>query len=139
MIEGVARLIAELDGLTYAESGEGNVFLDQMPATPDDAVAVYTAIGPEADSKLPYDPVDFQVIVRCQADHSDWARDTERAIYSKLHGKRNFTLPDGTYAVFILAQNASPFPLGPDENARLRYVIDYRSEVLNPTDERQAL
>lgn len=136
MIEGIARLIADIDGLTYAEAGEGNVFLDQMPATPDDAVAVYTATGPESDSKLPYDSVDFQVIVRCAADHWDWAHATERAIYSKLHGKRNVTLPDGTYAVFILAQNASPFPLGPDENGRLRYSIDYRSEVLNPTEER---
>lgn len=136
MIEGVARLIADLDGLTYAEAAEGNVFLDHMPSSPDDAVAVYSATGPEADSKLPYDPAEFQVIVRCAADNWDWAHATERAIYSKLHGKRNVTLPDGTYAVFILAQNSSPFPLGPDENGRLRWSIDYRAEIMNVTEER---
>lgn len=136
MIEGIARFIAELDGLTYAEAAEGNVFLDHIPQAPDNAVGVYTATGPEADSKLPYDPVDFQVIIRCAGASWDWAHKTERAIYSKLHGKRNLTLPDGTYVVFILAQNASPFPLGPDENGRLRYSVDYRSEIINVTEER---
>ncbi len=135
MIDGIAALIGTVAGLVYSDGAEANVFVDYMPASPDRAVAVYTQLGPEADSRLPYDPVEFQVIVRSEQDGA-WAREMSAAVYSFLHGKRNLTLPDGTYAVFILATNASPFPLGADESGRQRLTTDYRSEVLNYTSER---
>ena len=125
-----------VSGLAYSESDDsGNVFLDRLPSVPDRAVAVYSTPGPEADSKLPYDPVEFSVTVRGDSD-GRWVRATWAAIYSALHGLRNASLPGGTYAVYILASQSSPFPLGDDENGRPQYGCDFRAEVLNVTGER---
>ena len=38
--------------------------------------------------------------------------------------------------VFILGQQSSPNRIGDDENGRPRYSIDFRSEILNQTEER---
>jgi hypothetical protein len=97
---------------------------------------VYTNGGEESDAKLPYDVVGIQIVVRGEPSTS-WAIDTWRAIYNELHGKRNATLPDGSYVVFIMGTGASPYPLGPDDNGRPQYSADYRAEFLNPTKERQ--
>lgn len=135
MYEAVARYLGDLDGLTYSEAAESNIFLNRMPTSPDNAVALYSQASTAPDSKLPYDPVEFQVVVRGGPD-GVWALATGRAIYARLHGKRNLVLPDGSYAVFILAQSSSPFSIGDDENGRPQFSWDYRAEQLNPTEER---
>lgn len=135
MHEGVAKLIGTIPGLTYDELGPSNVFLMRMPSGPDNAVAVYPQASSEPDSLLPYDPAEWQVVVRGEAD-GVWALATGRAIFDKLHGKRNFNLPDGTYVVSIIALTSSPFDLGDDDSGRVQYSWDYRGEWLNPTEER---
>lgn len=137
--EGVAeRLGSVIEGLAYSEAGEGNVFVDHMPTTPDRAVGVYVSPGPESDSKLPFDQVAFQVVVRCESGGSAWALATCGAIYSALHGLRNTTLPGGVLALWILATQSSPFRLGSDSNGRASYSTNYRAEISNPTLERPA-
>lgn len=137
--EGIAELLGSaVDALAYSEStDEGNVFIDFAPSTPDNCVTVYSAPGSEADSKLPYDPVAFQVVVRCEAG-SEWGLRRWEEIYSALHGKRNFTLPDGTVVVFIIGQQAQPFRLSPDTNGRPLLSANYRAETYNPTSQRGA-
>lgn len=134
MYDGIAMLLAQVPDLIYDDLG-GNIFLDRMPSTPDRAVALYPQPSTEPDSKLPYGPVEFQIVVRAEPGTA-WALDTWQAIYSKLHGLRNTTLPDGTYAVFVLATSGSPFSLGDDENGRVQLAGDYRGEKLNQTEER---
>jgi len=137
-VDSLAAYLGNLDGLVYsADTAEGNVFVDHMPSGPDRAVCVYSTPGPEADSKLPYDPAQFQIVVRGEADGS-WAAATWSAIYAYLHGKRNVTLPGGVYLVYCLAAQSSPFRLGADENGRARYSGNYRTEILNATAERSA-
>jgi hypothetical protein len=135
--DGIAQALDGVAGLTYKVGSGGDIFVDQIPSEPDRAVCIYAMPGPEADSKLPYDPANFQIAVRSEAG-GVWAAATWAAIYSKLHGMRNVTLPDGTYLVFCIATQASPFRLGTDENGRLTYTGNYRTEILNPTGERQA-
>lgn len=136
MHEGVARLLgAAIDGLVYSDAAETNVFLDRAPSSQDSAVIVYSQASTEADSKLPYDPAEFQIVVR-SADPA-WALAMWRKIRSRLHGKRNFTLPDGTYVVYVLATQSTPLPLGEDENGRAQFSGDYRAEIMTITEERQ--
>lgn len=131
--EGVAQYMgAVVDGLDYSEAAEGNVFIDHLPSEPDRCVAIYNTSGPEADSKLPYDPVRFQLLIRCEAG-SRWGLAIAEAIYSQLHGFRNGYLPDGTYAVFILGAQADPFRIGSDEQGRQQFTVNYRAEVLRET------
>lgn len=135
MHEGIAQLIGTVDGLVYSDAAESNVFVDRLPSTPDRAVCVYSQPAGEPDARLPYDPVEFQVIVRGEQD-GVWALATWRAIYSKLHGLRNRLLPDGTYAVFVLATSGSPVNTGDDSNGRPQFSGDYRGEILNHTEAR---
>lgn len=132
---GVAQWLDSITGLTYSETGVSNIFIDHIPDSPDQAVAVYSNAGPESDSKLPYDEIHFQIIVRSNSDEQ-WALDKWKAIYSRLHGARNIELPDGTLLIYALAMQSSPFPLGDDVNGRPQYSGDYRAEILNPTEAR---
>ena len=124
-----------IDRLAYSVGDGGNVFVDKMPSEPDRAVCVYATPGPEADSRLPYDPVTFQVVARSEAD-GVWAAAAWQEVYSALHALRNFALPGGTYLAFCLATQSSPFRLGADENGRPSYSGNFRAEIINPTAER---
>lgn len=136
LADDIAAVLGELPSLTYEPlAATGNVFVDQMPSKPDRAVCVYSTAGPEADSKLPYDPATFQIQVRSE-EGGTWAVDIWAAIYSKLHGLRYVTLPSGQFMAYCLATQSSPFRLGPDENGRPSYTGNYRTEVLNETTER---
>lgn len=135
--DGIAQLLDSVAGLDYKEASGGNVFVDQMPATPDRAVGVFTFPGSEPDSKLPYDPVRFRIEVRSEQGGA-WAAATWSAIYSLLQGYGSAELPDGTWVVSIIAQQGSPTVLGEDENGRPRYSSLFRGEVLNPTARREA-
>lgn len=130
-----AYLGASVSGLSYSTTADtGNVYLDHTPQEPDRVVGVFPSAGPEADSKLPYDPVEFQIIVRGDIG-GVWALDTWAAVYSALHGLRAVTM-SGVYVVFILATQASPFLLDDDENGRPQYSCNFRGEVLNVTAHR---
>jgi hypothetical protein len=96
-------------------------------------VTVFTYPGPEASSKLPYDPARFQVVTRGEAG-GVWATEMWQKIYKALHSLRYVTLPGGTYMVYCLAVHSSPFRLDDDMNGRPRYSSEYRTEVL--TEER---
>lgn len=122
-----------VEGLAYSAAAEGNVFVDYFPSTPDRCVTVYTRSGPEADSKLPYDPVAFQVVARSEAG-GVWATEMLERVYRTLHSLRYVTLPGGTYLVYCLGSHSSAFRLDDDMNARPRYSMDFRTEVL--TEER---
>jgi hypothetical protein len=129
---GLARHLGDVvDELTYAEDEGGNIFIDDLPESPDTAVAVLasTGIAYEPDSKLPYDPFYVQIVVR-STSNPDWALDVWEGVYSALHGLRNFTLPDGTYVVFAIASGGSPIRLGPDAAGRYRYSMNLRGETL---------
>lgn len=136
---GIAQYLGSMvDGLAYSDAAEGNVFVDSMPSKPDRAVTVYITGGQEADSLLPYDPVTFQIVTRCESG-TLWSLIMWASIYSLLHGKRYFILPDGTQVVYILGTHASPVRLGADENGRSQYSLDMRGEVVNATTERPSL
>ena len=134
--ESVAEYLGSaVDALAYSETDEGNVFIDHYPSTPDRVVALYSAAGPESDSKLPYDAVRLQVIVRCEFGGT-WGLRTWEDIYSALHGLRNVTLPDGTEVIFLLAEQSTPFRLSPDAEGRVMLSAHFRGETLNVTQHR---
>lgn len=135
-VEGIARLLAtEIALLSYSESEGGNIFVDYLPASPMEAVALFSQASLEPDSKLAYDNIDFQVIVRC-GNGETWALDRLAEVYSALHAKRHVTLPDGTYLVYCLAEQSSASRMADDENGRPRWTLDFRGEITNTTTER---
>lgn len=137
MYEGIARLIgAQVDGVDYFDTAGSNIFLDRMATEPDNAVAVYPQPATTPDSKLGYDPVAFQVVVRGDPD-GIWAHATGKAIFDLLHGLRNTTLPDGTEVIFIIGQTASPFSIGDDQEGRPQLAWDFNAEIRNTAGGRE--
>lgn len=121
---------ANVDGLDYSLTDDtGNVFTDRAPSGPDRAVTVYVGPSPEPDSRLPYDPVNFQVVVRSDADGS-WATAMWKLVRDALHGLRDVTLPGGTVLVYCLATQGSPLRLGDDDNGRPMYSCNFRGEIV---------
>ena len=137
IIDGIARLIGDgtTTDLQFSESAGGNVFVEALPNDPVRVVAVYAGAGEEADSALPYDAPGVRIIVRSDRD-ARWGLATWAAIYSRLHGLRNVTLPDGTYLVYCLSEQSGPAHLQPDDHGRVLFSMNLRTETKNPTNER---
>lgn len=140
ILDGIAMLIGDVsegvDGLLFSESPGGNVFVEQLPSSdPDRCVAIYANGGFEADSLLEYDEPSWQIIVRSDRDPR-WGLAAVKGIYSLLHGKRNFVLPDNTYLVYALCEQSGANHLAPDERGRHLFSLNFRSEIINPTEER---
>lgn len=130
---GIAEYLGSVvPSLAYSETGNASIFVDDLPTAPDVAVGVYAQPGPEADSKLPYDSPGVQILIRCGSDPRPgltlW-----QTIYSELHALRNYTLPDGTYLVSALAEQAGPVRMGADASGRQVYGLNLRTEIRNPT------
>jgi hypothetical protein len=131
-----AYLGSAVDGLAYSEaSDEGNVFVDYLPSEPEKAVCVYTYPGREASSIMSYDPARFTVVTRSEVG-GVWATQMSDKIYKALHSLRYVTLPGGTFLVYCLAVHSSPFRLDDDMNARPRYSLEFRTEVMTSAEER---
>lgn len=136
--DGIAQYLGEsVPALVYSITGAANVFLDRLPDSPANAVGVFSDAGPESDTLLPYDYMDFQVVVRAGADEQ-WALARWQEIRDALHGLTHEELPDGTHLVYCVAVQSSPFPLGEDAAGRPQYSCDFRAEVYRPTTRRPA-
>ena len=137
LAEGIAQHLTAKGLLTYDPDGTGgDTFLDDMPSTPDQAVALTLYEAPtEPDSLLGYDEPRLQVRVRGTQD-ATVSRDRCRAIYEELHGLGPLTLPDGTRLILCVALQHGPASLGKDANGRHEHVVNYRAEQRSVTTHR---
>lgn len=136
-LDGIARHLHSKGLVTYdPDTAAGDCFLDDMPSTPDQAVAltIYAA-GDEPDSLLGYDEPRLQVRVRGTQD-ATVSRNRCAAIYDELHGLGPLTLPDGTLLILMVALQPGPAALGKDANGRHEHVVNFRGERRNVTTHR---
>lgn len=135
---GIARAIgAEVAGLSYNLSDGGNVFEEHLPADPDVVVGVYTIPGREADTLHPYDSPGVQLIIRGDTNPLT-AVELWYLLYDYLHGKRNVSLPDGTYLVWAIATQSAPVRIGPDSAGRHQFSLNLRCETRRTSTHRPA-
>lgn len=130
LLDGLAQHLAARGLLTYDPTGvSGDCFIETMPPTPDEAVAltVYDD-GREPDSLLPYAEPRVQVRVRGTADPRV-SRGRCLAIWSELHGLGPVFLPDGTNLILAVALQSAPAALGVDDNNRHEHVANFRLEI----------
>lgn len=131
---------AQVEALTWSETGPANIAMNEMPTSPDHVVTIVDTGGTEPDSKLPYNEAHFQLIIRSDAN-PQWAFEVWDELFSLLHGKRNFRLGangDGTLVLWCLVRQAGPVSIGTDDNDRHTYTMNLRMEVLSETAERTA-
>ncbi len=137
LLDGLARHLAALGLVTYETAGTaGDCFIETMPATPDEAVAltIYDD-GQEPDSLLGYDEPRVQVRVRGSTDPRV-SRQRCTAIRDELHGLGPVTLPDGTRLILSVALQNSAASIGIDQLGRHEHVANFRMEVRAVTQHR---
>lgn len=135
LLDGVALYLAGLDLLTYDPTGTaGDTFIETLPPAPAEAVGLWLYGAGEQDSRNGYDTRSLQVRVRGTADPRVSRRRAE-ALYGALHGLAGLELPDGTWLVLAVAQQA-PAPIGTDGSGRHEHTVSVRLDVANPTTHR---
>lgn len=137
ILEGLAEYIADNIGdLTFTDQAGSTIFIETMPETDNLAVALFITGGIEADTLLPYDHPDVQIVVRADSTDPRPAITKWSEIYSLLHGLRNLVLPDGTVLISSIATQSAPVRMGTDEVGRQRYSMNLRCETRTITTHR---
>ncbi|CAL9607490.1 hypothetical protein SUDANB95_05519 [Actinosynnema sp. ALI-1.44] len=128
-------MLAEQRGLgVYAPTGTGGtLYLDELPDTPDLAVALARYGGTESDSRLPYDEIAMQWRVRGSHQDRRTAANLAQRIYDELHGMGSRALPGGTWMVDLIGTQGGPVYIGKDPKHRPEWTVNMRAEVHRPT------
>lgn len=124
IIEEMAAYIDDKGLGTYSpDSAGGNIFLEEMPPAPDDAICVYSTGGSPGDAGTSIRRPSAQIIVR----GVDLAETMVRA--SAIHALfndssiREFT-PGGTRVMLCQCRQSEASHIGTDENGRHEYTIN---------------
>ncbi len=119
-----------------ADVAGGNCFIDHVPDAPDQLLSLWGTPGPRPDGRLGWDIVGLQARCRGTSDPKV-SSDKCLEIYDWLHGRDDFTLPDGTYVVGITAVQSSPMPIGQDKNGRHEHTMNFDIDVRALTRNRE--
>lgn len=125
-------MTAEADIAAYLATGgfgtvATNIFVNDMPATPDNciAVSIYAGISPERTHDTSgNDRPSIQIRVRNTS--AGTARTKVEQIYNYLDGITNTTI-GSTFFLGIDAINSGPVPMGKDGNGRTEYAWNFQT------------
>ncbi|MFD4264151.1 minor capsid protein [Streptomyces sp. NPDC058534] len=137
LLDGLAQHLAGKGLVTYApDAVGGDCFIDGMPSTPSEAVALTSyddAVEP--DSLLGYDEPRVQVRVRGTRDPRV-SRQRCKSIRNELIGLGPVALPDGTELILAVPLGSGPSSIGADENGWHEHVANFRMEIRNVSPHR---
>lgn len=124
IIEEIAEYISGLAlGDWDPDDAGGNIFLEEMPPDPDDAICLYSTGGGRSDAKTTVKRPGAQVIVR----GVDLAETMTRAksIHDALNDPtiRGFT-SGGTRVMLCQCTTTEPVHMGTDDNGRHQYTSE---------------
>lgn len=139
----IARALAmylaqEIPSLVYSETDPTgvNVFIGHLPEAPDEAIVLRQSSGLPSSAKIGYDGPTIQVVVR--GTTNPLVGDAlGREVYGKIHGLTSTTLPDSTRLILARGLQSGPTDIGPDENGRYRYGMNFAITVRSQTDHRE--
>lgn len=140
LLEGLAaQLAADGHGVwspdaPYAD-GQVGIVIGEVPARPEQIIALTRYRAPDDDELLGYDQPNVQVLVRGTADERV-SRDRAQAIYDRYTGATQLVLPNGERAVLIVGLQGGPIPLGRDDAGRHEHTVNFSIDHRNPTPHR---
>jgi hypothetical protein len=109
-------------GLEYAT----DLFVGEMPDTPDECVCVYDSPGEDPQAGFTYERPHVQIRVRGAKGKYVEAHNLARAVAAVLHGLTNETV--GATRYIGIWQIGSVIPLGLDDNKRPIMTINFRAQ-----------
>ena len=108
----------------------GNIFIFTIPDKPDTAIALYSRGGSAADTKLGYDPLSIEIIVR--GKNAIPTNELAQNIYNTLHGFHNNSfIKDGVWVISCIGDQAGPNYIQKDENKRFEFSLNFTIEIKN--------
>ena len=134
--------IAEyLDGLGHGDydptGTNGNIFIDALPSSPDEAIMIESTGGVESDNKLGYDMPTVRILVRGGLDPRE-PKQLAIDIYNDLHGFSNDRLiNEGIFVVGVFGIQSGAASIGQDDNNRHRFSINFRFRIRNKSTFRE--
>ena len=114
-------------GVYHPETIGGNIFLETLPANPDECIGIYTRGGLDGDVFLETTTSNIQFIIRGRNKLE--ALDRGYRICKKLCGFNTKSLIDGGYQILdIHAPQGVPIYLDVDKAGRHEYSINFEVE-----------
>lgn len=138
-VTALAKYIAtELDELTFdATAATGNVFVATMPSSPDLAVAVMPAGGWTQPDFTPERIPTPQLLVRSARHDPRPGLNLAEQLLATLDGLDLVTLdkggPDEVRLIGCTATQSAPAGLGPDDNDRHEYSLNFTCRIWVPS------
>lgn len=130
-VDFLDQLAVYLAGRGFGETNEANgtvnIFVNKLPADPDNVISIYGQPGTHPPhSEIPELMFPrFQLIVR-NTDHNTGST-ILRSIRAELHGKLALSLPN--FYVLIISADQEGFPIGEDDKGRSEFSIYFTSEI----------
>lgn len=130
--EQIAQLLDSWGLVDYRPTSlGGDCFVDSLPETPDEVVAVFTSGGAQPGPVV--EQPRFQVRVRGSRDGDPVpAYERVAAIGERLHGFRG-ALPGGLFLLSCWRVNADPLPMGADDHGRIEFSTNFVVEMATRT------
>jgi hypothetical protein len=121
----------DLEGVgTYDATGAtGDIFVETLPESPDECIALYTRSGPASSGPSQMDIRGLQVLVRGTQDPRG-AGERAQSIYDLLHNLHASTVGN-TYVYNCLGTQGGPVHIGRDANGRHEYSINFEIAIQN--------
>lgn len=130
LITEIMQYLADQGIGIYDPTGAtGNIFMGVLPQSPDQVIAVTPTGGNPSSMKCQYDSPSVQVVVRGTADpRTGYSKALD--VYGVMHGfgSKPF-VSGGHWVVMCEGVQSDPASLGPDENNRFRYSLNFIIEI----------
>lgn len=117
-------------GIYDPEGLTGDIFIQSLPDQPDEAMAIYSSGGPEADPRGEYGRLIFQILIRSIPNDPRMAEAKTQKIIDLLSGFNadHLTL-GGNYIINTIGVQSGPAGIGPDPKHRFEFsqnfIIEY--------------
>lgn len=120
----------------FSEGGsDGNVFINSMPSSPNEAIAVYATGGPPVDPRNEYVNRAIQVLIRTVPNDPRKGEATAQAVIDLLKGfNGGYLAAGGNYIIDIAAQQDGPNNIGQDDNGRYEFSQNFLIEMVKAED-----
>lgn len=117
---------------TFDESGlTGNIFINTIPAQPDEALAIFTTGGPGSDPRNEYGRANIQLLIRTIPNDPRAGETKATGIINALNGfNSDYLVAGGDYIVDVSAIQSAPSNIGRDPNNRFEYSQNFTIEYL---------
>lgn len=109
----------------------GNIFINAMPSSPSEAIAIFATGGPSIDPRNEYAARAIQILIRTGSTDPRPGETMAQAVIDVLKGFNGGYLADGgNYIIDIEASQDGPNNIGQDDNRRYEFSQNFIVQIV---------